>query len=208
MKVGWLVVAIAGSIVSYSYLPVQRKVLIDEIPFAVVEFSDYAGNLSACDQGGSVFNRLVQLSEAWRLFWESPLFGIGASNFGFRFCGEAIEFASPHSLFAQVFVEYGLLGSGLLILMFATIIRTFSRRMRSPEFGARSLAWGLFGVWMFVLVQVQSIGNLFYDYQVFMLTGLFVSCLYCGDRWAIQANRTRGLADRIRLALRSSPQRA
>ncbi len=202
-KIVWLVATIVGLLAFYHYLPEQRKLLIDEIPSALFGVKDYVANFTYCAPGGSVFNRLVQLSEAWRLFLESPLFGIGATNFGFRFCGEAIEFASPHSLFAQVLVEYGLVGAGLLALMFAKIIRTFLRRIRSPDYRARPAAWGLFGVWMFVLIQVQSVGNLFYDYHVFMLTGLFVSCLYYGDRWAIQSNRTQGLSA-ITRALRAS----
>lgn len=141
-----------------------------------------------------MFDRLVQLSDAGRLFLESPLFGIGATNFGLRYSGYPTEFGSPHSLFAQVLVEYGLIGASLLALMLVKIIRTFSRRMRSQDDHARPAAWGLFGVWMFVLIQAQSSGNLFYSYHVFMVTGLFVSCLYNGDRWTIRSRQTQGRA--------------
>lgn len=204
VKVGLLVATIAGLLFIYSQLPEQRKLLIDEIPATALEFSVHTSDVSACAPGGSVYSRLAQLSEAGRLFVESPIFGIGATNFGFRFCGEETEFASPHSISAHVLVEYGLVGAGLIALMFANIVHTFLRRMRSPGYRARSAAWGLFGVWIFAVIQVQFIGNLFYDYQVFLLTGLFVSCLYYGDRWAPRPNLTQGHAAARKRVLRTS----
>ncbi|MDD5558641.1 O-antigen ligase family protein [Candidatus Methylomirabilis sp.] len=187
-KVGWLVITIAALLVFYAYLPEERRWLIDDIVVAT--------------PGGSVFERLVQLSDAGRLFLESPLFGIGATNFGLRYSGQPAEFGSPHSLFAQVLVEYGLVGAGLLALLLVKIIRTFSRQMRSQDYRARPAAWGLFGIWMFVLIQAQFIGNLFYDYHVFMLTGLFISCLHNGDRWATQLNLTQARTVAIKHALK------
>lgn len=185
-KVGWLIFTVAGLLVFYHYLPEQRKLLINEIPSALFQFEDYAARFSVCGPGGSVFDRVAQLNEAWRLFLQSPLFGIGATNFGFRYCGDATEFGSPHSLFAHVLVEYGLVGAVLLALMLTKILRAFLWRMRSSNYHARLAAWSLFGIWTFVLLQVQFVGNLFYDYHVFLLTGLFVSCLYNSKRWAVQ----------------------
>lgn len=187
-RVGWLAITITALLIFYAYLPEERKWLIDDIVVAT--------------PGGSVFERLVQLSDAGRLFLESPLFGIGATNFGLRYSGQPAEFGSPHSLFAQVLVEYGLVGAGLLALLLVKIIRTFSRQMRSQDYRARPAAWSLFGMWMFVLIQAQFIGNLFYDYHVFMLTGLFISCLHNGDRWATQLNLTQARTVAIKHALR------
>ena len=190
-KIGWLGAIIAGLIVFYNFLPDQRKLLIDEIASAAFGFDDYASKFTFCAPGGSVFERVVQLSEAWRLFLESPLLGIGATNYGLRFCGEAIEFASPHSLLVHVLVEYGLIGASLLMLMLISIYRALLRSMRYGDYRTHPVVWGLFGVWVFVLIQVQFIGNLLYDYHVFLLTGLFVSSLYHGDRWVIRSNWTR-----------------
>lgn len=196
-KIGLLFGVIAVLLTFYNFLPEQRRLLIDEIPNAIVGLNDYLSNIafsSLTGGDGSVFTRVALLSEAWRLFVEAPFFGIGATNFGLRSYDIATEFASPHSLFAQVLVEYGLVGASLLALMLLKIFRMFLRRMRIQNHYARSVAWSLFSLWVFILIKTQFSGNLFYDYHLFLLTGLFVSCLTHGAQWATQLNLTQGFA--------------
>lgn len=188
----WSSASIAGLAVSYNFLSEERKLLFGDIAFSVLRSDDYMDPYALClSEGGSVFNRLAQLSQAWQLFLESPIFGIGSSNYGLRYCGVTAEFASPHSLFAHVLVEYGLIGAFLLAVMLVGILRMFLRRMRLQDSDARLAAWGLVWVWMFELIQVQSIGNLLYDYHLFVLTGLLVSCLQYGD-WGAKRLETHG----------------
>ena len=178
-KIGLLFGGIVGLLVFYNFLPEQRKLLIDEIPNSIVGLNDYLVDIDfqSLSGEGSVFTRVGLLNKAWRLFVESPFFGIGSTNFGLRSYGISAEFASPHSLFAQVLVEYGLVGTSLLALMFLMIFRMFLRRMRIQDHYARSVVWTLFSLWLLILIQTQFSGNLFYNYHLFLLTGLFVSCL-------------------------------
>jgi O-antigen ligase len=184
-KLLWLIGAGAGLLIALQFVSEERQVMLDELPTALEAVQSYSSSFTICSmEQGSVLTRVVQLSEAFRLFFESPIVGVGASNFGLRYCEANVEFASPHSLFAHVLVEYGLVGAGLLAALLFSIVRKFLQQLRSTTFGSRPAAWVLFAVWLFVLIQEQFLGNLFYDYHIFLLTGVLVSVLY-DDRHSV-----------------------
>lgn len=187
-KIAWIATVITVLLVFSYFLTEQRKLLIQDIPSVLLGYFD----TNNCAPSGSVLNRLLDLREAWRLFLESPLFGIGATNFGLRYCGAKSEFASPHSFFAHVLVENGLIGTGLFVMMLYKIFRAYLHRMRFRDNPHRSTVLILFSIWVFVLIQVQITGNLFYDYQVFLVTGLIISYLYNGNRMIDQSNIAYG----------------
>lgn len=172
---GFLLLALVMGLVMYDFLPEPRTVLLDEILSTLT--SQSAGTGYDILAGNSIIARVALMSEAFRLFLGSPLFGIGASNFGLEYCGPKADFVSPHSLFAQVIVELGIAGAGLFILMILTIVRKLFRGMRSRLHSNHMTLWVLFSLWLFMLIQVQLTGNMYIDYHFYLLTGLLVSYL-------------------------------
>lgn len=183
-KVRLLGFAIIAFPIVYLLLPQPRKELINDVPIALSGVSNFLVNGAFCSQSdGSVMNRVVLLSEAWRLFRESPIIGIGGANYGVRWCGVPVEFGGPHSIIAQILAEYGLLGFLLFGFAVTQIVRMVLRRMPLLEFEDRKELWVLFGLWVFVLIQAQFIGNIYEDFQVFLLTGLLASAVSPRSRW-------------------------
>ncbi len=173
--VGVVSLAIFVGLVSINYLPEHRKVLLYEAYGSLVNQGIYA-ETCIVDTGYSFVNRIGLLSEAFRLFWESPLFGTGASNYGWNYCGSGADFMSPHSIFIQVLAELGIVGFGMYMLLHISVVQMFLRRMRSQTHSSKMVVWVLFSMWLFLVIQTQISGNMYHDYQFFLLTGLIVSC--------------------------------
>lgn len=192
-SISLLIGMVSTVFVIYSFLPEERRVLVDQIPNAIVEFNLYVADSTSCIlTGDSVLARMTLLSEMWRLFAESPFFGIGATNFGLRYCGMQAEFASPHSLIAHVLVEFGLFGTLLWAIFFFGILAAFfesSRYATGPDYAAM---WSLFALWLFFFLSFQFTGNLYYDYHMFLVTGLLVSRVNYSARLSAEAPKHTG----------------
>lgn len=175
-KVGWLGTAIVIFSVVFPFLPEARQTFLDEITTAFGALGSFSTTMSSCsDADGSILNRVVLLNEAWRLFNTAPLLGIGAGNFGLQWCGSPTEFGGPHSIMFQVLAEEGVVGTTLFLSLIIVIFRSFSRRAKATAISESGDVWGVFAVWVFVFIQTQFSGNMFYDFHLFLLSGLLVS---------------------------------
>jgi O-antigen ligase len=170
---------------SYMALPPDRQEFIDQIPAGLQTF----GQSSACiTEGTSVLAHLTMLREAGKVLGRYPIFGIGSSNFGIYWCGDRMEFMSPHSSLLHALVETGLAGIIPWLMMYGSLLRQYRRcapRM-SPE--DRALARCIFLLWAFTFLAGQTAGNIWSDYQIYLLTGMLVPFLV-----KYQATKTSGI---------------
>jgi O-antigen ligase len=124
---------------------------------------------------GSTDIRALLFLDAWSLFLESPLFGIGASNFGHFYNFIISDYASPHSFFLHILTELGILGMLIFISLIMYIFyKMYSMYKYAVQFQNPYL-FPFFTYWMFLLFDMQSYGNYFYDYHWFVITGVLVS---------------------------------
>lgn len=56
-------------------------------------------------------DRLLQLREFWRIFWSSPIFGIGYENFR----TVSTMHGPTHNIITSILVEFGLVGFGIML---------------------------------------------------------------------------------------------
>jgi O-antigen ligase len=175
-KVGLLIGSVCLISIIYSFIPEERKSLLNELPAAINyinNFADFSGAYIPKDD--SMLARIIIYKETLRLFWESPFFGIGATNFGLLYLGEEAEFASPHSQIAHVLAELGLIGFFLFAMVIYNIIRTYHRSKIIKDGRNHAVIGALFAVWLFFFFIGQFSGNIYYDYHIFLLTGLLAS---------------------------------
>jgi hypothetical protein len=121
----------------------------------------------------SVDIRIMFWKEAWRMFVENPLFGVGAGQFGKYSCAPG---GFPHSPIVQAFSELGLFGGGLYVLFIASSVSCFWLVIRrSSNFKLRILAWLIFPLWLFYLLIDQMYGNYFMNTAFVLLCGIAVA---------------------------------
>jgi O-antigen ligase len=158
----------------YSVLPEERRAFVDQIPAAMASF----GQSGVCiTDGDSTLVHLTMWAETWRLLQQAPLMGIGASNFGLQWCGDKIEFASPHSLILHILVEVGLIGAIPWLLLVGGVVRLYRRGQARLQGQEKLTARILFFLWVYVFVTEQFSGNIFLDYHFYFFTGLLVPYL-------------------------------
>lgn len=165
---------IASVVLTFSYLlmPESRLSLLNQTEY----FADIASSNTDSEKcvltGNSITARGTLAKEAFRLFYKEPTIGVGASNYGLKYCGNKDEFASPHSLFLQVLVDLGFFGMSFFVLLIYLIISNFKNAMKSLSENRQLNLFILFSLWVFTIIQMQFSGNMYYDYQFFLLTGL------------------------------------
>lgn len=159
----FVVVASVGIIFFILFVPTSRQDFFNE----------------AIKGEGSAGIRSLLLLDAWNLIREAPILGIGASNFGYRYSFEFADFASPHSLFLHILTELGLLGL-LIFLLFIIYIfnkaRLFFRQKNDNK--TNSIQIVVFTIWLFYIIDMQFYGNMFYDYQLYIISGLIVAIFH------------------------------
>jgi O-antigen ligase len=174
----FLSLIIIGIFVYIYILPDSRKELLTEIYSSLSLVSGGGSSKESCLlEGSSISIRMVLMSEAARLFGDAPFFGVGASNYGWYYCGIRAGFVSPHSSIAQVLAELGIVGFGLFSLLLIEIVRKFINRVKSRAHSNHIELPIMFSLWIFMLLQTQITGNIFSDYHFFLLTGLLISNL-------------------------------
>lgn len=135
--------------------------------------------------GHSTSIRLVLLREALRVFEAHPVFGIGAGNYGLNYCGLKREFVSPHNIVAQLLAEYGLIGSAPWLLLFFMILKRIWSALRTASAGVDKAYRQMLLVWFFFVAVSMFTGNIYIDFNVFMLTGVVLSLFErtpCSDK--------------------------
>ena len=189
-----IVTLLATLVVAFQVMPLERKELVRQFSNTAMTIAQKdskassvksPSNLSTTDgnevdclqTGNSLTARLRMLSEAWRLIEASPWWGVGASNYGHEYCGAEGDLVSPHSSLAQILVELGILGSLIWYALFASVAwRVFAAILTSRNFDPTT-ARPYLAIFLFFFIQSQFSGNIYYDYQMFMVMGLLVSAL-------------------------------
>jgi len=129
-----------------------------------------------CDSVGA---RIVLYREAVRIFFTSPITGVGPGGYAKLYCGDYDTFASPHSLFLQVLAEYGLIGFVLLIINLIMLPISFIRHQRSRIAILKlSKVRLLIAMWLFFLINELLSGNIYYGYHFFLISGILISIIY------------------------------
>ncbi len=102
--------------------------------------------------------RLLLWDTAWKLFTQSPIFGVGWGNFE-QIYGYYIHVSwiPPgvlwvHNLYLQLLSETGLVGFGAFFFVVFIALREARRQMRLPSHFHRALSFGVFGAILTMLV--------------------------------------------------------
>lgn len=172
-RIGLVSIVLIFCFFAYELLPESRKLLLSQI----FTFGWYTSNDECALAGTSIIARVTLIKESLRVFSDFPVFGVGASNFGLYYCGDKGEFLSPHSTIAQVLAEFGIVGFSLYALLIITMISKVVGRIRTYQYNLTSSIWVLFSLWLFMFLQMQITGNIYYDFQFYLLTGLLASSL-------------------------------
>lgn len=128
--------------------------------------------------GSSIDVRLAFIQEAWRIFLESPLWGVGYQQFSWQhFLQQSVHpdpvfhsyehvfAANAHNLLFQFLAEFGLLGGGILIVAVTWIIRTGARNLSSEN-------WPVYAMLMVLAIHSQFEYPLYYMYFLALLAVL------------------------------------
>jgi O-antigen ligase len=169
-----LIIFIVFVVGVYVILPDDRKYWLNELLLLPDKISQVDGCITS---GDSLLVRLTLLGEAWRLFVESPLLGIGATNFGLSYCGEQHEFASPHSLIPQIIVEFGVIGVLVWFTMILSMVYASFKKIKVGDIRHQTIAVGIFSIWIFIFMMAQYSNTMYYNYHFYILTGLLVSMI-------------------------------
>lgn len=112
--------------------------------------------------------------EAWDAFTEHWLFGTGPGNYGTM--GGWYGRVYPHNLLLEVAAEFGVVGCGCLLALFApavgNILRSLRRRERPSPAGAFACGMLVFGV-----VGSLAVGDLIRNYFVWFALGMCATAL-------------------------------
>lgn len=139
---------------------------------------DYAKINEACFvSGNSAAVRMQYLEKSTVLFLHSPLFGIGAGNFGHAACALKSDYASPHSLVLHIAVETGIFGLLLYLGFVWSSLRLAVSAFVHPDFPKKNLLWMAGTLWIYFLMWEQLSGNYFSDFHYFAISGLMVGFL-------------------------------
>lgn len=120
----------------------------------------------------SVAMRWVLYQEAWAMFREHPLIGVGAARFGEYSCSGPGGFA--HSTVLQAAAELGIVGGGLFIALLLRAAWSIARHARLSRSGNRGRQGAFFVGVLFVTMTLaeQFYGNLFMMVGTSLLVGL------------------------------------
>jgi O-antigen ligase len=91
-------------------------------------------------RAGSSFTRMLLMKDAWAMFLESPLIGVGIGNFGpyanqrvFRSTTIVADFGTANNVPLEVLAESGILGFLALVLVFLSYLRGVWQGMKSAK---------------------------------------------------------------------------
>ena len=161
-------------VAGYFLLPPGRQALINDFGSAFTAF----GGMPVCvTEGSSVLAHLTLAQEGFRLWSQSPLFGVGASNFGLYWCGTRTEFASPHSTPLHILTEMGILGLIPWLLLYGSLLNLSVRHAASMSARDRVVTRHLVLLWGYTFLQLVTGGNIFSDYHLYIFTGLLAATL-------------------------------
>jgi O-antigen ligase len=150
----------------------------------------------------SVFVRLMLWGAAWTMFQSSPAYGVGFGTFPFiydRYLPPVPEISTgleAHNVYVELLAETGLLGLLTFFFLIGRAIREASRSLRSADWMARALAFGMASGILAVLLESFFDHNLLWAGQIGSLFWLLLGMV--GARSAIGV----GLSDEERRVCR------
>jgi O-antigen ligase len=180
-----IAVAIAFQLVSASRMALFGQVSLTEIASVVSKKTPevvpqlplrYRQNCETV--GNSVLTRIGYYRDVPRLFRSAPVLGIGASNFGYFYCGEKKEgFATPHSTYLHVLVETGIIGISAFTLFIVLLVIRGWKLLRGADDDVRNRVWLIGSLWALMFGLAQLSGNVLTDYHFFAVTGLMAAAV-------------------------------
>ena len=169
-----LLILLSAMAVSWTALPNERKAHFGQAS-SIQKDADpiQKDEDSICNiYGNSPATRSHYYASALKLFLDSPWLGIGASNYGFKYCGPSGAFISPHSILLQVLAELGLSGAMTYLMLIGITLYSLIKTMAHDTGQRLQIAWMLISIWLFFFLQDQMSGNYFTSFHFFAATGL------------------------------------
>lgn len=148
----------------------DRLNLILDIPLAIQSASTIFGCNLTID--GSIISRIIMWSEAINLFLDNIIFGVGSSNYGYYYCGQSEDLASPHMYILHIASELGIIGVIFYILFLFFIFKISTKNDLHLKSGTNFI---FLSIWIYLILISQFNGNYFYDLHIFFISGLLAS---------------------------------
>lgn len=127
--------------------------------------SSFSGRVSSHSEHGEL--RTLAYAFGWQQFGDHPAFGVGYSNFMYlfgRFGGEAVR---AHNDLVEVFVEMGIVGGFLFVLILASSARKWWRLGKYDAY--RPMAFLFFVVVGYMLIRPMQTMVIWYLFLLFPL---------------------------------------
>lgn len=168
-----ILLCLAGVLsLAYLFLPDARIQHIAQVGDSVADaLTEQPATQHIAQVGNSISARIAMESEVVRMFLDRPLFGVGAGNF----CGSVSEFGSPHSIQPQLLAEFGIIGGIPWTLLFLIVLFRLLKMSHDLGDDTDQSVLAVLSIWLFIVVVAQITGNIYIDFNVFMLTGAAVA---------------------------------
>ena len=111
-------------------------------------------------------------SEAINLFLDNIIFGVGSSNYGYSYCGQPEDLASPHMYILHIASELGVIGVIFYILFLFFIFKISTKNDLHLKSDTNFI---FLSIWIYLILISQLNGNYFYDLHIFFISGLLAS---------------------------------
>lgn len=147
------------------------------VSITTTEFESILGEASCQsfkDGVDSVAMRWVMYREAWAMFIQNPVWGVGVARFGDSSCTGANWY--PHNTILQGFAELGFIGGGLQIGLFILTASTLLQRViLNPQFRIKAAYAFVVGLFVLFLVSDQFYGNYLMAAGTWLIVGIAAS---------------------------------
>jgi O-antigen ligase len=134
--------------------------------------------LSGSGSGLTSNGRFELWSEAWRLFADNPLFGIGTGSF---FAVDGLN-RYPHNLLLEVGAELGIIGIALLLGFLASSWLALMRARRQLDSAGRFEAAVVAALFVAAIVNAMFSGDIQTNGEIWLVAGLAVGLGLRGER--------------------------
>lgn len=194
---------LTGIVALVLVLAVARKSVSRQRVLALLGILAAAVVLANIPLGGTVAERLATVADpasagatrfiiwrgAWQMMLDAPWFGTGVGTFWmlwppYRHPADDSGGYYVHNDYLQLWIETGVVGLALLLMVYAAVVRTFVRALRHPAMPARARieTTGLFAG----LLAIAA--HSFVDFNLYILPILIVAGLVLGRLHALCAS--------------------
>ena len=164
--------------------------LFDSLPF-LSRFDNLLEILMAGEASGSVLERLTIYQDAWSIFINNPIFGVGWRQFEVVTAGRYYSNYDVHNLYLQLLCELGVVGFTAVMVPFVYVyIKTFkimrsllSSSSSSTSLWAKSLAFSFYYQSLFFIYSLTD--SVFRNVTFFLMYFLVIAITnsYLIFRW-------------------------